>query len=289
MSMLLLERNLHNTAFHCRDACTSEMLIIRSSSSISFENLIAITHWWISWLLGDCKEAYKKGDQVAQKRGRVKVQDEGKFVKVYLFVCTYLGATYQQWRWAAVPSELKLLHCAAATTTAHTPTLLVICSHKDQAIQFLAFEVSPIDISHSLSRSLDFSLSPLSREWRRWGRYLKKTEAGRLVSKRDLKEREGDETEDVRREELLATTARCAAVVAAVSGTPLFLQILNTCLVVEDQDFAILAAMTTAFSPSHAPLKNPFLRQKCIANLSSCCFSSLSQTFGTASYFRVRA
>jgi hypothetical protein len=118
---------------------------------------------------------------------------------------------------------------------------------------------------------------------------LKKTEAGRLVSKRDLKEREGDETEDVRREELLATTARCAAVVAAVSGTPLFLQILNTCLVVEDQDFAILAAMITAFSPSHAPLKNPFLRQKCTANLSSCCFSSLSQTFGTASHFRVRA
>jgi hypothetical protein len=49
MSMLLLERNLHNTAFHCRDACTSEMLIIRSSSSSSsFENLIAIAHWWIS-------------------------------------------------------------------------------------------------------------------------------------------------------------------------------------------------------------------------------------------------
>jgi hypothetical protein len=47
MSMLL-QRNLHNTAFHCRDACTSEMLIIRSSSSSSFENLIAIAHWWIS-------------------------------------------------------------------------------------------------------------------------------------------------------------------------------------------------------------------------------------------------
>jgi hypothetical protein len=48
MSMLL-QRNLHNTAFHCRDACTSEMLIIRSSSSSSsFENLIAIPHWWIS-------------------------------------------------------------------------------------------------------------------------------------------------------------------------------------------------------------------------------------------------
>jgi hypothetical protein len=104
-----------------------------------------------------------------------------------------------------------------------------------------------------------------------------------------LKEREGDETEDVRREELLATTARCAAVVAAVSGTPLFLQILNTCLVVEDQDFAILAAMIIAFSPSHAPLTNPFLRQKCIANLSSYWFSSVSQTFGTASHFRVRA
>jgi hypothetical protein len=44
------------------------------------------------------KEAYKKGDQVAKKRGRVKVQDEGKFVEVCLFVCTYLGATCQQWR-----------------------------------------------------------------------------------------------------------------------------------------------------------------------------------------------
>ncbi len=69
----------------------------------------------------------------------------------------------------------------------------------------------------------------------------------------------------MRREELLATTARCAAVVAAVSGTPLFLQILNTCLVVEDQDFAILEAMIIAFSPSHTPPINPFLRQKCIA------------------------
>jgi hypothetical protein len=44
------------------------------------------------------KEAYKKGDQVAKKRGRVKVQDEGKFVEVCLFVCTYLGAMCQQWR-----------------------------------------------------------------------------------------------------------------------------------------------------------------------------------------------
>jgi hypothetical protein len=47
MSMLL-QSNLHNIAFHCRDACTSEMLTTRSSSSSSFENLIAIAHWWIS-------------------------------------------------------------------------------------------------------------------------------------------------------------------------------------------------------------------------------------------------